>query len=307
MDPIVIKVPTAFAMVALVGPSDSYLRILESEFSQLSITVRGNEIYVKGEIEVAKQFEGLVEELIAILRSGQNLNVDMVRRSIGMIKQDPTEHPAEVLSLNNTITFGIGPAGSGKTYLAMAKAIQSLQSKQVNRIILTRPAVEAGERLGFLPGTLHEKIDPYLRPLFDALHDMIDQDAIPRLMNSGVIEVAPLAYMRGRTLNDAFIILDEAQNTTAEQMKMFLTRLGFGSRMVVTGDVTQIDLPNNSQSGLKIVQDILKDVDDIAFMHLNADDVVRNRLVGDIVTAYGNWDENISKSTFPIRSGKGDR
>ena len=332
MDPIVIKVPTAFAMVALVGPSDSYLRILESEFSQLSITVRGNEIYVTGEIEVAKQFEGLVEELIAILRSGQNLNVDMVRRSIGMIKQDPTEHPAEVLSLNilsnrgktirpktanqkkyvdaidtNTITFGIGPAGSGKTYLAMAKAIQSLQSKQVNRIILTRPAVEAGERLGFLPGTLHEKIDPYLRPLFDALHDMIDQDAIPRLMNSGVIEVAPLAYMRGRTLNDAFIILDEAQNTTAEQMKMFLTRLGFGSRMVVTGDVTQIDLPNNSQSGLKIVQDILKDVDDIAFMHLNADDVVRNRLVGDIVTAYGNWDENISKSTFPIRSGKGDR
>jgi phosphate starvation-inducible PhoH-like protein len=321
MDPIVIKVPTAFAMVALVGPSDSYLRILESEFSQLSITVRGNEIYVKGEIEVVQQFESLVEELIAIFR-----------RSIGMIKQDPAEHPAEVLSLNilsnrgktirpktanqkkyvdaidtNTITFGIGPAGSGKTYLAMAKAIQSLQSKQVNRIILTRPAVEAGERLGFLPGTLHEKIDPYLRPLFDALHDMIDQDAIPRLMNSGVIEVAPLAYMRGRTLNDAFIILDEAQNTTAEQMKMFLTRLGFGSRMVVTGDVTQIDLPNNSQSGLKIVQDILKDVDDIAFMHLNAEDVVRNRLVGDIVTAYGNWDENISKSTFPIRSGKGDR
>ena len=332
MDPIVIKVPTAFAMVALVGPSDSYLRILESEFSQLSITVRGNEIYVKGEIEVAKQFEGLVEELIAILRSGQNLNTDMVRRSIGMIKQDPAEHPAEVLSLNilsnrgktirpktanqkkyvdaidtNTITFGIGPAGSGKTYLAMAKAIQSLQSKQVNRIILTRPAVEAGERLGFLPGTLHEKIDPYLRPLFDALHDMIDQDAIPRLMSTGVIEVAPLAYMRGRTLNDAFIILDEAQNTTAEQMKMFLTRLGFGSKMVITGDVTQVDLPNNSQSGLKIVQDILKDMDDISFMFLTAEDVVRNRLVGDIVTAYGEWDKNISKSTFPIRSGKGDR
>ena len=207
----------------------------------------------------------------------------------------------------NDIVFAIGPAGTGKTYLAMAKAVAALQAKKVNRIILSRPAVEAGEKLGFLPGTLNEKIDPYLRPLFDALHDMIDQDAIPRLMNSGVIEVAPLAYMRGRTLNDAFIILDEAQNTTAEQMKMFLTRLGFGSRMVVTGDVTQIDLPNNSQSGLKIVQDILKDVDDIAFMHLNADDVVRNRLVGDIVTAYGNWDENISKSTFPIRSGKGDR
>ena len=290
--------------------------------------MRGNEIYVKGEIEQSKQLVGLVEELIAILRSGQNLNADMVRRSIGMIKQNPAEHPAEVLSLNilsnrgktirpktanqkkyvdaidsNTITFGIGPAGSGKTY----KAIQSLQAKQVNRIILTRPAVEAGERLGFLPGTLHEKIDPYLRPLFDALHDMIDQDAIPRLMSTGVIEVAPLAYMRGRTLNDSFIILDEAQNTTAEQMKMFLTRLGFGSKMVVTGDITQVDLPNNSQSGLKIVQDILKDVDDISFMYLTAEDVVRNRLVGDIVTAYGEWDENISKSTFPIRSGKGDR
>ena len=332
MDPIVIKVPAAFPMVTLVGPSDSHLRILENQFPHLSITVRGNEIYVKGEIEEAKKFVGLIDELIAILRSGQSLTVDMVRRSIGMIKQDPAEHPAEVLSLNilsnrgktirpktanqkkyvdaidaNTITFGIGPAGSGKTYLAMAKAIQSLQAKQVNRIILTRPAVEAGERLGFLPGTLHEKIDPYLRPLFDALHDMIDQDAIPRLMNSGVIEVAPLAYMRGRTLNDAFIILDEAQNTTGEQMKMFLTRLGFGSKMVVTGDVTQVDLPNNSQSGLKIVQDILKDVDDISFIHLNAEDVVRNRLVGDIVTAYGSWDENISKSTFPIRSGKGDR
>lgn len=332
MDPIVIKVPAAFSMVSLVGPGDSFLRVLEVEFPQLSVTVRGNEIYVKGDSENTKRFEELVNELIAILRSGQNLNIDMVRRSIGMIKHDPIEHPAEVLSLNilsnrgktirpktanqkkyvdaideNTITFGIGPAGSGKTYLAMAKAIQALQSKQVNRIILTRPAVEAGERLGFLPGTLHEKIDPYLRPLFDALHDMIDQDSIPRLMTAGVIEVAPLAYMRGRTLNDAFIILDEAQNTTAEQMKMFLTRLGFGSKMIVTGDVTQVDLPNNSRSGLKIVQDILKDIDDIAFMHLTADDVVRNRLVGDIVTAYGNWDEHISKSTFPILSGKGDR
>ena len=332
MEPRIIKLPAAFSMVALVGPNDSYFRILENRFPHLSVTVRGNEIYVAGEIDQARLFVNLVEELIAILRGGQNLTADLVRRSIDMIKQDPTEHPAEVLSLNilsnrgktirpktanqkkyvdaidqNTITFGIGPAGSGKTYLAMAKAIQSLQAKQVNRIILTRPAVEAGERLGFLPGTLHEKIDPYLRPLFDALHDMIDQEAIPRLMNSGVIEVAPLAYMRGRTLNDSFIILDEAQNTTAEQMKMFLTRLGFGSKMVVTGDVTQVDLPNNSQSGLKIVQDVLTGVEDISFMYLNAEDVVRNRLVGDIVTAYGNWDQNISKSTFPIRSGKGDR
>lgn len=332
MDSKVIKVPIAFPMVALVGPRDDYLRILEKEFSNLVITVRGNEIYVKGDSDKVKVFTGLIEELIAILRSGQNLNHDMVIRSISMINQVPAEHPAEVLSLNilsnrgktirpktsnqkkyvdaidsNTITFGIGPAGSGKTYLAMAKAVQSLQAKKVNRIILTRPAVEAGERLGFLPGTLHEKIDPYLRPLFDALHDMIDQDAIPRLMNSGIIEVAPLAYMRGRTLNDAFIILDEAQNTTAEQMKMFLTRLGFGSKMVVTGDITQIDLPNNSPSGLKIVQDILDAVEDISFIHLMAEDVVRNRLVSEIVTAYGAWDENVAKSTFPIRSGKGDR
>ena len=319
-------------MVALVGPRDDYLRILEKEFSNLAITVRGNEIYVKGDSDKVKVFTDLIEELITILRSGQNLNHDMVIRSISMINQVPAEHPAEVLSLNilsnrgktirpktsnqkkyvdaidsSTITFGIGPAGSGKTYLAMAKAVQSLQAKKVNRIILTRPAVEAGERLGFLPGTLHEKIDPYLRPLFDALHDMIDQDAIPRLMNSGIIEVAPLAYMRGRTLNDAFIILDEAQNTTAEQMKMFLTRLGFGSKMVVTGDITQIDLPNNSPSGLKIVQDILNAVEDISFIHLTAEDVVRNRLVSEIVTAYGAWDENVAKSTFPIRSGKGDR
>jgi phosphate starvation-inducible PhoH-like protein len=207
-------------MVALVGPNDSYFRILENRFPQLAITIRGNEIYVKGDADQVKQFSELVEELIAILRAGQNLTEDMVARSVAMIKQDPAQHPAEVLTLNilsnrgktirpktanqkkyvdaidqNTITFGIGPAGSGKTYLAMAKAIQALQAKQVNRIILTRPAVEAGEHLGFLPGSLNEKIDPYLRPLFDALHDMIDQDAIPRLMNTGVIEVAPLAYM----------------------------------------------------------------------------------------------------------------
>jgi len=332
MDPRVITVPTALPMVALVGPSDTYLRILEKEFPEVDITVRGNEIYLKGDSNKIKILSDLILELILILRSGQNLSADMINRSVGMISQIPAEHPAEILSLNilsnrgktirpktsnqkkyvdaidsNTITFGIGPAGSGKTYLAMAKAVQSLQSKQVNRIILTRPAVEAGERLGFLPGTLHEKIDPYLRPLFDALHDMLDQDAIPRLMNSGIIEVAPLAYMRGRTLNDAFIILDEAQNTTAEQMKMFLTRLGFGSKMVVTGDITQVDLPNNSQSGLRIVQDILNKVQDIEFINLTAEDVVRNRLVGEIVTAYGDWEENISKTTFPIRSGKGER
>jgi phosphate starvation-inducible PhoH-like protein len=232
-----------------------------------------------------------------------------------MLEHEPVDHPAEVMSLNivsnrgrtirpktanqkryvdaiedHTITFGIGPAGTGKTYLAMAMAVAALQAKKVNKIVLTRPAVEAGESLGFLPGTLSEKIDPYLRPLFDALHDMIDIDSIPRLMQSGIIEVAPLAYMRGRTLNDAFVILDEAQNTTPEQMKMFLTRLGFGSKMVVTGDVTQIDLPNGQNSGLKIVRDILKDIDDIAFLELTAEDVVRHRLIGDIVKAYDKFD-----------------
>ena len=173
----------------------------------------------------------------------------------------------------------------------MAKAVAALQAKKVNRIILTRPAVEAGEKLGFLPGTLSEKIDPFLRPLFDALHDMIDVDSIPRLMQTGVIEVAPLAYMRGRTLNDSFIILDEAQNTTPEQMKMFLTRLGFGSKMVITGDVTQVDLPNGVRSGLRIITDILQDVEDISFMELTAEDVVRHRLIGDIVKAYEKYDE----------------
>ncbi len=314
--PALITVPVAIPMVALTGPQDAYLREIESAFPLLAITVRGNEIFVKGDPEQSSKFEGLVAELLVILRAGQQLTPDSVKQSLAMVARVPAEHPAEVLSLNilsnrgktirpktanqkryveaiteNTITFGLGPAGTGKTYLAMAKAIQALQAKEVNRIILTRPAVEAGERLGFLPGTLQEKIDPYLRPLFDALHDMIDQDSIPRLMASGIIEIAPLAYMRGRTLNDAFVILDEAQNTSAEQMKMFLTRLGFGSKMVITGDVTQVDLPHGTQSGLKIVQDILEGVDDICFLTLTAEDVVRNRLVGDIVTAYGKWDE----------------
>ena len=303
-------------MVALVGPTDAYLRILESTFTKVVITVRGNEIFVKGDLEESAALESLIKELLVLLRGGQALTIDSIERAVAMVTHIPQDHPAEVLSLNilsnrgksirpktanqkryveaidqNTITFGLGPAGTGKTYLAMAKAIQSLQAKEVNRIILTRPAVEAGERLGFLPGTLQEKIDPYLRPLFDALHDMIDQESIPRLMQSGVIEIAPLAYMRGRTLNDAFVILDEAQNTSPEQMKMFLTRLGFGSKMVITGDVTQVDLPNYAKSGLAVVQNVLTGVEDIAFMHLGSEDVVRNRLVGDIVEAYGRFDQ----------------
>ena len=190
----------------------------------------------------------------------------------------------------HTIVFAIGPAGTGKTYLAMAKAVRALQAKEVNRIILTRPAVEAGERLGFLPGTLYEKIDPYLRPLNDALHDMMDPDAITKLTAAGTIEIAPLAFMRGRSLNDAFIILDEAQNTTPEQMKMFLTRLGFGSKIVVTGDVTQVDLPGGQASGLRVVQDILDGIQDIHFARLDSSDVVRHKLVGKIVDAYERYD-----------------
>jgi phosphate starvation-inducible PhoH-like protein len=233
-----------------------------------------------------------------------------------MLTGSSNESPAEVLSLDilsrrgktirpktlnqkryvdaidaNTIVLAIGPAGTGKTYLAMAKAVNALQSKQVTRIILTRPAVEAGERLGFLPGTLSEKIDPYLRPLYDALHDMMDAELIPKLMSAGVIEVAPLAYMRGRTLNDAFIILDEAQNTTAEQMKMFLTRLGFGSKIVVTGDVTQVDLPGGATSGLRAAVDILDGIDDIKLAELTSADVVRHRLVSEIVDAYARAEE----------------
>jgi phosphate starvation-inducible PhoH-like protein len=236
-----------------------------------------------------------------------------------MLRSAEGERPADVLTLNilssrgrtirpktlnqkryvdaidrHTIVFSIGPAGTGKTYLAMAKAVQALQSKAVNRIILTRPAVEAGERLGFLPGTLYEKIDPYLRPLYDALHDMLDPESIPRLMAAGTIEVAPLAYMRGRTLNDAFIILDEAQNTSPEQMKMFLTRLGFGSRIVVTGDITQVDLPSGQRSGLRVVQEILEGLDDVHFSRLSSHDVVRHRLVSSIVDAYERYDAGAS-------------
>ena len=316
MERTLITVPNAIPMVAVVGPHDDNLRVIEAAFPSVNITVRGNEITLRGPHSDCAKLENLFNELMVVIRSGNTLNVDAVNRAIEMLEHKPVDHPAEVMSLNivsnrgrtirpktanqkryvdaiqdHTITFGIGPAGTGKTYLAMAMAVAALQSKKINRIILTRPAVEAGEHLGFLPGTLSEKIDPYLRPLFDALHDMIDVDSIPRLMQSGIIEVAPLAYMRGRTLNDAFVILDEAQNTTPEQMKMFLTRLGFGSKMVVTGDVTQIDLPGGQHSGLKVVRDILKDIDDIAFLELTAEDVVRHRLIGDIVKAYDKFDE----------------
>ena len=321
-----ITVPPAIAMVTLVGANDANLRVIEASFPSVNITVRGNEITLRGPHVDCLALEKLFAEMMVVIRSGQALTADAVTRSISMLESDPVDHPSEVLSLNivsnrgrtirpktanqkryvdaideNTITFGIGPAGTGKTYLAMAKAVAALQAKKVNRIVLTRPAVEAGEHLGFLPGTLSEKIDPYLRPLFDALHDMIDSEAIPRLMQSGVIEVAPLAYMRGRTLNDSFIILDEAQNTTPEQMKMFLTRLGFGSKMIITGDITQVDLPNGANSGLRIIRSILEGVNDIEFMDLTAEDVVRHKLIGDIVKAYEIYDEN-KQSLRPIRN-----
>ena len=316
MERALITIPPAIPMVALVGISDANMLAIEAAFPSVNITVRGNEITLRGPHIDCLAIEKLINEMMVVIRSGQTLTSDAVKRSIAMLEAEPTGHPGEVLSLNivsnrgrtirpktanqklyvdaieeNTITFGIGPAGTGKTYLAMAKAVAALQAKKVNRIILSRPAVEAGEKLGFLPGTLNEKIDPYLRPLFDALHDMIDVDSIPRLMQSGVIEVAPLAFMRGRTLNDAFVILDEAQNTTPEQMKMFLTRLGFGSKMVITGDITQNDLGGGQRSGLAVIQDILKGVDDIAFMNLTAEDVVRHRLIGDIVKAYDTYEE----------------
>ena len=325
MERTLITVPNAISMVAVVGPHDDNLRVIEAAFPSVNITVRGNEITLRGPHLDCARLENLFNEMMVVIRSGNILNVDAVNRAIAMLEHEPVDHPAEVMSLNivsnrgrtirpktanqkryvdaiedHTITFGIGPAGTGKTYLAMAMAVAALQAKKINRIILTRPAVEAGESLGFLPGTLSEKIDPYLRPLFDALHDMIDIDTIPRLMQSGIIEVAPLAYMRGRTLNDAFVILDEAQNTTPEQMKMFLTRLGFGSKMVITGDVTQIDLPNSQKSGLKVVRDILQEIDDIAFLELTAEDVVRHRLIGDIVKAYDKFDE-ARQGLRPIR------
>jgi phosphate starvation-inducible protein PhoH and related proteins len=316
-----IVVPGSQAMVSLLGSRDELLRIIEEALAS-DIHVRGNEITITGDPADNALAVRLFEELLELVAAGQTLTSDSITHALGILRAGETERPAEVLNLNilsrrgrtirpktlnqkryvdaidrHTIVFGIGPAGTGKTYLAVAKAVQALQSKQVNRIILTRPAVEAGERLGYLPGTLLDKIDPYLRPLFDALHDMVDPESIPRLTSGGTIEIAPLAYMRGRTLNDAFIILDEAQNTTPEQMKMFLTRLGFGSKIVVTGDVTQVDLPSGQRSGLRVVRDILDGVEDVHFAELTSTDVVRHRLVGDIVDAYARFDAQVQATS----------
>jgi phosphate starvation-inducible PhoH-like protein len=303
-----ILVPGNHLMVGLLGQRDELLRMVEDAFP-VSIHVRGNEITVTGDEVETDRVGRLFEELVVLLQLGHELDRDNLGRSIAMLKAD--QRPTEVLTAEvvkgrktvrpktagqkryvdavreSTITFAIGPAGTGKSYLAVALAVQALQAKEVNRIILTRPAVEAGERLGFLPGDMLQKVDPYLRPLYDALYDMVEPEVVVRLMERGTIEVAPLAYMRGRTLNDSFIILDEAQNTTPEQMKMFLTRLGFGSKVVVTGDITQIDLPEGrGRSGLMQVRPVLEGIDGLMFVELGSRDVVRHRIVQDIVDAY---------------------
>ena len=304
-----ILVPGSQPMVALLGERDEFLKLVEDSFDS-HILVRGNEITITGPEEEAERVAHLFEEMIELIERGQQLSAVSVGRTIEMVKEEGVR-PTEVLTdrvltsrgkhvapqtlgqkkyvdalRRATLTFAIGPAGTGKTYLAVATAVRALQAREVSRVILSRPAVEAGERLGFLPGTLYEKIDPYMRPLYDALYEMMDPEAFSRLMDRGTIEVAPLAYLRGRTLNNSYIILDEAQNTSPEQMKMFLTRLGFGSKVVVNGDVTQVDLPAGQRSGMLVVQEILRGIDGVEFVHLGAKDVVRHRIVQDIVEAY---------------------
>ncbi|MDQ3468382.1 MAG: PhoH family protein [Actinomycetota bacterium] len=302
-----VVVPGTHLMSALVGPRDQHLRQVEAAFPRADIQVRGNEVVIRG--EDSDHVGALFEELVGLLERGHDLDESSLHRVIGMVSE--SERPSEILTQDvmrgakgrqirpksagqkryidaiaqNVITFGIGPAGTGKSWLAVAMAVKALQAKEVQRIILTRPAVEAGERLGFLPGDLMAKIDPYLRPLYDALYDMVEVEGAQRLLERQTVEVAPLAFMRGRTLNNSFIILDEAQNTTPEQMKMFLTRIGFGSRVVVTGDVTQVDVPDG-RSGLLGLEPVLSGIEGLGFVHLGKSDVVRHRIVADIVAAY---------------------
>jgi phosphate starvation-inducible protein PhoH and related proteins len=320
-----IFVPGNHLMAALVGEGDSYLRAIEAAFPESTMLVRGNEISIEG--EQTEMVGKLFDELVRMLEHGHPLDAVVVKRTIDMIQEN--ERPSEVLTAEilrsgkgrtvrpksagqkrytdaiaaNVITFGIGPAGTGKSYLAVALAVQALQARQIERIILTRPAVEAGERLGFLPGDLMAKIDPYLRPLYDALFDMLEVEGAQRLIERGTIEIAPLAFMRGRTLNNSFIILDEAQNATPEQMKMFLTRIGFGSKAVVTGDVTQVDLMVG-RSGLAGLEDIIGGIDGLEFVHLTRRDVVRHRIVADIVAAYESKDEAASRAADALSKRK---
>ncbi|GAA4109731.1 PhoH family protein [Enteractinococcus coprophilus] len=313
-------------MVQTFGPQDMLLRVIEGVYPEMKLLVRDQQLDITGAQEDVAEVVKILHDLRSVASAGTTVGPEIIETTIAGVRSYPDDTtkslPAELIVSaqgkkirpktenqkayvnainNNTVVFGIGPAGTGKTYLAMAKAVQALHTRQVNRIILTRPAVEAGESLGFLPGTLSEKIDPYLRPLYDALHEMVEPDSIPHLIEVGTIEVAPLAYMRGRTLNDAFIILDEAQNTSAEQMKMFLTRLGFNSHMVITGDASQIDLPRGTDSGLAQAVQYLEGIDDIAIIELKSSDVVRHDLVSKIVDAY---DRHQPEPTRPQRSGR---
>jgi phosphate starvation-inducible protein PhoH and related proteins len=317
-----VVVPGNHLMVGLLGQRDEHLKQIERSFPSTDIRVRGNEITILG--DDAEQVAHLFEELVLLLQQGQSLDGSNVSRSIDMVRA--AERPSQVLTdevlrssrgrtvrpktagqkryvdaiRSNIITFGIGPAGTGKSWLAVAMAVQALQAKQVQRIILTRPAVEAGERLGFLPGDLMAKVDPYLRPLYDALYDMVEPEGAQKLLERQTVEVAPLAFMRGRTLNNSFIILDEAQNTTPEQMKMFLTRIGFGSKVVVTGDVTQVDVPGG-RSGLFGLERVLTNIEGLAWVHLTANDVVRHRIVADIVAAYERAGDDTTPRAKPRR------
>jgi phosphate starvation-inducible protein PhoH and related proteins len=307
--------------VELAGSEDAVLRSLEGHLD-CDVHLRGNVLTLSGEAPAVDAAAAVVRELSELIAQGHEIAPGMIEAVTRAL--DAHESPAQILEdvvwrhratkvspktvnqkryvdsiRHNTITFGIGPAGTGKTFLAVALAAAALSRREVNRIILTRPAVEAGERLGFLPGDLMAKVDPYLRPLFDALHDMLEPERVSQQLERGVIEVAPLAFMRGRTLNDSFIILDEAQNTSPEQMKMFLTRLGFNSRMVVTGDITQIDLPRREDSGLVVVADILEDVEGIEFVRFGEEDVVRHKLVRRIVAAYNEHAQRMAPELRP--------